>query len=357
MTCGREEATIAVSSATTIAGVLRDFWAVAHAFAMEPGPRGRQRVIAMPSWQEGNEDLKLFEKLLSHINDCTDVCEYVGDSMMIAGRHPAAKSPSDDEPQSAPCAMVVLKSFLQREWKDYSAENFGEADPFEKLGAEADAEMNKRAGADGWPDDAEVLASTRSWVEGVIVEMKVCPFAGTADTAGLPSGGVTYPLSHATTGEEVYEAFWAQVLELAATDQKTISTVLLMTPRFALHSGGGYDMLAETLNDCLTTLGVEDDIQLVFFHPQYAFRDGKERLGADGAANYARRSPYPMINLLRTPQVRDAQKGLPTGSVYTTNERNLEVVGVDDLQEALEKRDWSVVYGKDYASHTENLWK
>jgi hypothetical protein len=32
-------------------------------------------------------------------------------------------------------------------------------------------------------------------------------------------------------------------------------------------------------------------------------------------------------------------------------------VGVDDLQEALEKRDWSVVYGKDYASHTENLWK
>jgi hypothetical protein len=216
MTCGREEATIAVSSATTIAGVLRDFWAVAHAFAMEPGPRGRQRVIAMPSWQEGNEDLKLFEKLLSHINDCTDVCEYVGDSMMIAGRHPAAKSSSDDEPQSAPCAMVVLKSFLQREWKDYSAENFGEADPFEKLGAEADAEMNKRAGADGWPDDAEVLASTRSWVEGVIVEMKVCPFAGTADTAGLPSGGVTYPLSHATTGEEVYEAFWAQVLELAA---------------------------------------------------------------------------------------------------------------------------------------------
>ena len=36
---------------------------------------------------------------------------------------------------------------------------------------------------------------------------------------------------------------------------------------------------------------------------QYTFRDGKQRMGSEGeAANYARRAPYPMINLLRTPQ-------------------------------------------------------
>jgi hypothetical protein len=28
-----------------------------------------------------------------------------------------------------------------------------------------------------------------------------------------------------------------------------------------------------------------------------------DRMGSDGAANYARRSPWPMINILRTPQV------------------------------------------------------
>ena len=32
---------------------------------------------------------------------------------------------------------------------------------------------------------------------------EVCPFSSTADRAGLPSGGVTYPITHATTGEEV----------------------------------------------------------------------------------------------------------------------------------------------------------
>jgi len=160
------------------------------------------------------------------------------------------------------------------------------------------------------------------------VKMKVCPFSSTADRAGLPAGGVTYPLTRAAVGEAVYEQFWAQVLELAATDERELSTVLLMTPRFALHSPGGFDVFADSLNQALTNLKLEEQVQLVFFHPGYTFRDGKDRMGIDeGAANFARRSPFPMINLLRTPQVRKAQKGVPTGSVYTTNERNLEVVG------------------------------
>ena len=186
--------------------------------------------------------------------------------------------------------------------------------------------------------------------------MKVCPFSSTADKAGVPIGGVTYPITHGTTGEEVYQAFWEQVLELAATDEKSLSTVLLLTPRFALHSAGGFDALADTLNAALTTLRLEEQCQLVFFHPEYTFRDGKERLGDDGAANFARRSPYPMINLLRTPQVRAAQKGIPTGSVYTTNERNLEVVGVAELQRMLDVGDWDTMDQYTFHPHSENLW-
>ena len=84
---------------------------------------------------------------------------------------------------------------------------------------------------------------------------------------------------------------------------------------------------------------------------------GKERSGSDGAANFARRSPFPMINLLRTPQVRDAQKGLPTGSVYEVNEHNLELVGVDGLQTMLETRDWKGLDDVKFKNHQENLWK
>lgn len=69
-----------------------------------------------------------------------------------------------------------------------------------------------------------------------------------------------------------------------------------------------FDAFADTLNEALTTLRLEAELQLVFFHPQFSFRDGKQRLGAEGeAANFARRSPYPMINLLRTPQARGGE--------------------------------------------------
>ena len=164
-------------------------------------------------------------------------------------------------------------------------------------------------------------------------------------------------LTHLTLIHTIFLSLNAQVLELGRTDEKELSTVLLLTPHFSLHSPGGYDLLADTLNGALTNLKAEEIIQLVFFHPGYAFRDGQDRTGGEGAAaNYARRSPFPMINLLRTPQVRAAQKGLPTGSVYTTNERNLELVGAVELERMLEEKDWSALQEHDFHKHSENLW-
>lgn len=48
-----------------------------------------------------------------------------------------------------------------------------------------------------------------------------------------------------------------------------------------------------------------------------------------------------MINLLRTTQVRAAQKGIPTGLVYKQNEKTLGNIGVDKLETMLRLRDWS----------------
>jgi hypothetical protein len=84
---------------------------------------------------------------------------------------------------------------------------------------------------------------------------------------------------------------------------------------------------------CPSSLGLEDALQLVFFHPQYVFRDGQPRTEHQHSApNYARRSPWPMVNLLRTPQVRTAQRGVPTGQVYKQNEETLNGIGADALE-------------------------
>jgi len=70
-----------------------------------------------------------------------------------------------------------------------------------------------------------------------------------------------------------------------------------------------------------------------------------DRMGKDRAANYARRSPWPMINLIRTKQVRAAQKGIPTGLVYQQNERTLNEIGAPQLERMLRLRDWKGLEG------------
>jgi len=196
-------------------------------------------------------------------------------------------------------------------------------------------------------------------VEGVIVHMKVCPFSSSVEKAGMPVGGVTYPICHAANAEGVYAQFWSEIVDLMETDERTRATVLLITPDFAMYAPGFFDGLADTLNGALSSLKIERDTQLVFFHPEYMFRDGKQRngVGAEGAAaNYARRSPYPMINLLRTPQVRAAQKGIPTGSVYDLNEKNLDAVGAAELQSMLESKDWDALKGMQFEKHNSDTW-
>mmetsp|Transcript_851 Transcript_851/g.2418 ORF Transcript_851/g.2418 Transcript_851/m.2418 type:complete len:227 (-) Transcript_851:514-1194(-) len=50
-----------------------------------------------------------------------------------------------------------------------------------------------------------------------------------------------------------------------------------------------------------------------------------------------------MINILRTKQVRAAQRGIPTGLVYKQNEKTLSKIGVDQLETMLRLRDWQPI--------------
>jgi len=49
--------------------------------------------------------------------------------------------------------------------------------------------------------------------------------------------------------------------------------------------------------------------------------------------------------------VRAAQKGIPTGSVYDTNEKNLARVGPTALRKMLETRQWEGLDGKEWEPH------
>ena len=46
-----------------------------------------------------------------------------------------------------------------------------------------------------------MIEKTLDWVEAVIVKMRVCPFSSSAHRAGIPAGGISYPITRAAVSE------------------------------------------------------------------------------------------------------------------------------------------------------------
>ena len=201
-------------------------------------------------------------------------------------------------------------------------------------------------------DDAGVERCCKDWVNAIVSDAGICPFSLSSERAGLPLGDVRYDVTRAADAETVYAWYWKEVAWLE-DHPKYATSLLLLADDFWLKNLEAFETFGASLAQALQTgtegagegLAMENALQLVFFHPDYVFRDGGDHLGADAAANFARRSPYPMINILRTPQVRAAQKGLPTGLVYKQNEETLRTVGAPLLEEMLRTRDWAAMDG------------
>jgi hypothetical protein len=194
------------------------------------------------------------------------------------------------------------------------------------------------------PSDEVILAESRAWVQHMIVDAAVCPFMMSAVRGGLPAGQVRYAVSHVTTPERIYREFWNEVALLRRTPSKDVSTTLLVLPEL-VQGIEGFDAITTPLSAALEALQLDAFIQLVFFHPKYAFRDGRDRINTQGgtgghAANYVRRSPYPMINILRTEQVQRGQRGIPTELVYRRNESLMRTIGAERLEQMLRRRSW-----------------
>ena len=134
------------------------------------------------------------------------------------------------------------------------------------------------------------------------------------------------------------------------------ATGLLVLPRM-FEDVAEFEAFAACLDESLIGAGLCEELQLVYFHPKWMFKDSMgmavlifdeetgEPLGLSTELakpiDFARRSPWPMINLLRSPQVNRIQRGIPQYKVFDENVGRLDQVGVRALQGMLDRRDWS----------------
>ncbi|CAB9527275.1 Protein of unknown function (DUF1415) [Seminavis robusta] len=332
-------------SAETTPQLLKAIWdQIARGNAMV---KGDEETVLYPNMEDKLNTPQFFNILLGHLDSCKDVCDYYGITTVLV---PYRK-------EGGRIVGFTVKSYRNPD-KDYDSFEF-DYDPFwddgtdfeklydgidDELETETKKKLNLPEIVDKIPDDDDkIIDVTKVWVAKIMSDMGICPFTNGAEMAGLPMGPVFYTVDRATAFENMYARYWKEVVRIEQESEKEISTTLLIAPEFYIDNVELFESFSNTLTQPLTALGVEDLLQLVFFHPQWSFRDGGARAGGGEAANYARRSPWPMINILRTKQVRAAQKGIPTGLVYKQNEKTLGAVGSHQLETMLRLRNWDEI--------------
>lgn len=287
------------------------------------------------------------ENLMAHLESCKDICDGFGANTVVL--------PVQTQPNK-------VDGFEIKSYRNPNSVSFNDVDDANNLRFAADpfwddAEEWDFGGVDevvesnlppvdsSVPDDGKIVEVSKRWVDRMMADLALCPFTKSSTQSGIPMGPVRYHIDRLSTMEDAYAAFWKEVCVIEDVKGAEISTTLQILPEFCMSSIELFEQWSDTLTSTLEQLNVEETLQLIFFHPNWTFRDGGERSGA-AAANYARRSPWPMVNLLRTDQVRTAQKGIPTGLVYQQNEKILGEIGTEELERMLRLRDWEGVAGK-----------
>ena len=79
-------------------------------------------------------------------------------------------------------------------------------------------------------------------------------------------------------------------------------------------------------DEALQTMGLEGEIQIASFHPQYQFAGTR----ADDIENFTNRSPYPLLHLLREDSIEQAVESYP--DVDDMPRRNIETLKKLGLQ-------------------------
>ncbi|KAL3816213.1 hypothetical protein ACHAXA_001269 [Cyclostephanos tholiformis] len=388
-------------SVTSLPNMMSSLWRLVS-LASRTMIRGESATVIYPNMSRKLSDKFYLTKLLAHLDACKDVCDNFGiDTILIpyvdnndgrrgftvkSYRNPNGNAVGTFHQHNDVAAAIGGGSDMifapDPFWDDDEVWDFGGADDDDDYydvdgggsttrtstagAASAAAAASSSSAIVTLPhlplpdDDASIISITESWVSRMMADLALCPFTQSSSRSGIPPGPVRYAVDRlAASPEDAYASYWHEVSRIQDSSESDISTTLHVLPNFCCAIGGigssgveSFEQWADTLtgtlgdgNSSLDDLG--DMIQLIFFHPDWTFRDaGRDRIGEGGmAGNYARRSPWPMVNILRTRQVRVAQRGIPTGLVYQQNEKTLSRIGTENLDRMLRLRDWSDVEG------------
>jgi len=173
-------------------------------------------------------------------------------------------------------------------------------------------------------ESEEVLAATRAWLEKAVIGLDLCPFA----RAVYVRDQVRFVVSEAETPEALLADLMSELRTLESADPEATDTTLLIHP-WVLEDFLDYNDFLDVAEAAVAGLGLEGEIQVASFHPQYQFA-GTE---PDDVENYTNRSPYPILHLLREASVERAVAAFPDASeIFEKNVQTMRRLGREGLR-------------------------
>lgn len=165
----------------------------------------------------------------------------------------------------------------------------------------------------------EVIDTTRRWLEKAVIGLNLCPFAKSVHVKNQ----IRYAVSDAESPEELHRDLVAELEILRHASPEEIDTTLLIHPRL-LNDFLDYNDFLAIADATLEEAGLEGQIQIASFHPQYQFADTQ----AEDIENFTNRSPYPLLHLLREASIDRAVAAFPdAGDIFNRNMETMRQLG------------------------------
>ena len=175
-------------------------------------------------------------------------------------------------------------------------------------------------------DREEIIASTRLWVERLVVDLNLCPFA----KRELVKNRVRFSVTDAATEAQLVADLRAELAFLQ--DNPSTETTLLIHPK-VLQDFFDYNQFLDEADYLLEELDLEGIVQIASFHPHYQF--GGTQPG--DAENYTNRSPYPILHLLREESLEQAIANYPdSDEIPEHNIERMNALGGEHLGKLLQ---------------------
>lgn len=172
------------------------------------------------------------------------------------------------------------------------------------------------------------IATTRRWLQRAVIGLNLCPFAKAVQVKDQ----IRYVLSEAATPDALLAELADELLWLHEADPDIVDTTLLIHPQ-VLGDFYDYNDFLDQADAAIDALGLESEIQIASFHPDYQFAGSD----FDDVANCTNRSPYPMLHLLREESIDRAVAAFPDpDEIVERNIATLEKLGAEGYQRLLE---------------------